>query len=1355
MFVDFFSLACYIYIVKIKEIQKENIMNSLKSRLLSLILALSIFVSCFSILAFADETDGGAEGGEDTTEKSPVVAFNRDFADGWTIFNGASNQNSEKGHKLFIDKESTADYGVNYFSRFEAVDTIASGDFPTLYDGTDGFVQMSLESIGYQHERHIFVEFDLMIDDLCNLGNILYFLTEGTGNERTNFTLLGIVNEKLRVFGSDKNEVPLTEGWHSIIIDFDYETVDDALEKFNVHITVDEETFTQEIRAAKYGKTAINNLRFGIQNITNAKTDPITDGQRQLSAERAGHSWCIDNLAIYCHTDRRLTEAELDAQGYGQLVDPNKAQSVIIDGVTAGKSTQDYLNESLCMKLGVEYALSNGVQTVLASDEGGAPAEYDGQIVVPLIPLLKYMGTGYYEHEDKKSFDISTGISATYLTIGRDIATVSGEVVTLTMAPGYYTNPKTGSKYVVIALDDVERLFPGYYVTYDAMGLIIIGAVDEILNREYHMSEMLTLMNRFIYNFVDPETVYELAEEKTNNFTHPYILGNQEDFDRMTAIYNGTDTREYDVDLKKYITAQVDRSFRLYELFSLGDPVLDENGDVELDGEGNVVYGDTHDAYHGLDWSCPDLQTLNYPHVENFGYDPYGGRQAESGTVTNWAYDIAFGYAVTGDIKLAQLTYEILVAVGEWNHWCPGHFLNCADAAKSYAIAFDWIYQGIAALESGEYDGLVYTPDGRPASEYYSNAYLEELLYKNGVRMGYLSSTRQHHGWPRYVIGAGGKYEEKDVWLYSTMGNNWNAVCTSGMWIASLALLGSDNVGQLGPTEGTAPVKETAAWLISDNLKGIANYGMGQYAPDGSYVESPGYWGYGTNSLYFGLMALWSCLGDDFGLLDAAGMDKTCYFACNVESSDYRQFAYHDSSEGSSVDSKSFYFVAEAMDDPVLAEIRKIHNNNGKGMNITDFFFYPYDNEDAAGDVTLPLDYYMEGIDAFTARSSWDKGALFAGIIAGDNSASHGQIDSGSFIYHNNGVIWITDLGADEYNIYNYFTTPDRYRYYRMNAEGNNVLALTSQPVDVPYGQKLQSAGDLTEWFSNEFGSYAIVDNTAVYGTYGTSVRRGMLLTNNRKTLVIQDEANFSSVETLYWCAHFNDKELDCNIVDGGRTMYLYQKDSRGNIIQTLRLSIVSRNAYEKFVVTSAGETPEDRLLKGDKGTVDYGWSTAMGALVSEKSREDYKRITVMARTNTVQMAVVIELITENDQPLGYSRLTPMNEWVPTEGIKTDDTEIKDEVRGFPNLSHIKTYMRNVRNIYSTSDAFTTKIDNYYYYLTYVYYIQVNFYPEDLIDYEEDLLEFEAKMAEYMQFVNTANVRVQGARNLALKLMGV
>ena len=92
-------------------------------------------------------------------------------------------------------------------------------------------------------------------------------------------------------------------------------------------------------------------------------------------------------------------------------------------------------------------------------------------ISVPLSLILDFIGYPFYEHGG--SYDITTGTSATYITIGRDTANVDGERIALTVAPGYLTNAN-GVSVPVIAAADFEAIFPGWNLMYDDMGLIVI-----------------------------------------------------------------------------------------------------------------------------------------------------------------------------------------------------------------------------------------------------------------------------------------------------------------------------------------------------------------------------------------------------------------------------------------------------------------------------------------------------------------------------------------------------------------------------------------------------------------------------------------------------------------------------------------------------------------------------------------------------------------------------------------------------------------------------------------------------------------------------------------------------------------
>ena len=225
----------------------------------------------------------------------------------------------------------------------------------------------------------------------------------------------------------------------------------------------------------------------------------------------------------------------------------------------------------------------------------------------------------------------------------------------------------------------------------------------------------------------------------------------------------------------------------------------------------------------------------------------------------------------------------------------------------------------------------------------------------------------------------------------------------------------------------------------------------------------------------------------------------------------------------------------------------------------------------------------MENIDGFTMRSGWERGSIFAGILGGENSiggGTHMQIDAGTFVYHNHGHLWFTDLGADSYNIKGGYFGNDRL--FRRNAEGNNTLFLPS----LPYGQTPGGISSITEWKSSDAASYAIIDTTAVYGDKAVKAARGMLLTADRKTWVLRDEAEFKEAEDACWVANFESAKIKCEIAGNGKSckmsyedgaainVHLYSDaDVRFEIISCYDFLLSGTRAFE-------GEYPRDKYSR-------------------------------------------------------------------------------------------------------------------------------------------------------------------------------
>lgn len=888
-----------------------------------------------------------------------------------------------------------------------------------------------------------------------------------------------------------------------------------------------------------------------------------------------------------------------------------------------------------------------------------------------------------------------------FFKVGAKSALADGSKVTLTAAPfisdgkvyipvealNAIASPNASAITTVngtscVALSDIGTAYSGFTGSVSNMKLICVSTSIKDIN-DYCNDSQVTLMKKFLFATIDASgnetTGFSVSD--IGNTTHPYILADQDRFDDLAEIYtkgnNGKTLTDDEQKQYDYITELLISAKSIYNTYAQVNAAGEYTG---MNTTVNLVR--EHQNYI---YQMPYSTT---GHTD--GYDPDGGRQGASADNNTRIMKLAFAYQITRDINYAKLAYQYAYYMGQWEHWGPSHYLNCADASFPYAIAYDWLYQAWTELAN---DGATYTTT---ASEQKTIdvGVIEEIIFTHSIVPAMYSASYEYgvnNGnsgslnlpWVSYKVGVGG-------YNVFTRDNNWSAVCTAGVIVSALAIAGKTNdvtgikvdttvngsysADTVWTTRGASDLysgkttyQDYATYLINHSLYSLCNRGLGQYVPDGSYVESNSYWEYGTNALYSLCAALTSATGSHYGVLDAWGMDTTAYFALNTMSSDGISFNYHDSNSTGALNTSMFMYLGNelSLNDKNLAAIRKnkMIGELGQAVSYYDVLFYVNDEytENASyGD----LQWYMQGIDGYAVRDSWntDEGTLYGAFLGGKNNITHGQVDSGSFVYYNKGTRYFCDLGTEDYNAAGFWSTKN---YYAMSAEGNNTVFIQpkrdgktfDQSTDVQsshvgkkisddytfttdfYGQGSTGGGNITATGSNANGAYAIMNNTSAYKysysysySYSTlgfkytnatntvtvdaasSAYRAMLLTNDRNTFVIQDEITFTEAQDATWVAHTLPNVEIALSVDG-KTAYLSDGKS------AIRVTLLDPD--NKGLTFRAANCTEDNFLLTN--TYKYNYSENNGGVAS-KDYSAYQMLIVEAKqTESLRMAVVIE----------------------------------------------------------------------------------------------------------------------------------
>ena len=475
-------------------------------------------------------------------------------------------------------------------------------------------------------------------------------------------------------------------------------------------------------------------------------------------------------------------------------------------------------------------------------------------------------------------------------------------------------------------------------------------------------------------------------------------------------------------------------------------------------------------------------------------------------------YHLGLAWRWTGDDKYAAKAVEVLLAVCDFADWNPSHFLDTAEMSHAVGLGYDWLFDYL----------------DEPTRER-----IRTRLVSLGLDPGLEVYADKSGWWPRSAY-------------------NWNQVCNGGLLAGALAIADEE--------------PERAARIVVAAVESLPR-ALASYAPDGVWDEGPGYWHYATSYVAYGLAALRTALGSDFGLAEFDGMADTAYFPIDLTGPTGLYLNFADVGERSERrPMPCMFWLARTYDDGAIADAEHavLAHEQANAEHVI-WYVPPSGRERPA----RPLDRRFGGrVEVAVMCSAWDDPeALFVGVKAGFNQVNHGNLDLGNFEIDALGVRWARDLGRDNYNLPGYWDGRrggKRWTYYRLAAESHSVPLVGGE------GQDPMARAKMLRFESTEDAAFAVVDLTNAYDGFSSMTHRGVALVGGRRAVLVQDEFEIGEACEVVW-GMTTDAEIDVGET-GVATLRLDGKELIARVLSPPDAT---------FLVESAEQEPPQARNKG------------------------------------------------------------------------------------------------------------------------------------------------------------------------------
>lgn len=471
---------------------------------------------------------------------------------------------------------------------------------------------------------------------------------------------------------------------------------------------------------------------------------------------------------------------------------------------------------------------------------------------------------------------------------------------------------------------------------------------------------------------------------------------------------------------------------------------------------------------------------------------------------------LGLAFKISGEEKYKDRLYDEMVAVANFKNWDEGQHLDVVECSYAFALAYDWLYHDWSEQQRDV---------------------IKTALMEKGMQV----SMDGYHG-----IGDSG---------WTKLESNWTMVCNGANIVCALALMDEE--------------PEFCAAFMEYALRSL-EYSVLRLEPEGAWDEGMGYWAYSIRYYVPAIDAMDSVLGTNFGYYDnIQGAGDTGAFQPYM-TGPTGNFNYHDAGEGIENASELFWFASRE-NQPGLNEYRMNLLNSNFENYFQAYDMIWYDPSLDGNDEELPLDKYYTGlVQTALLRSAWnDNAALWGGLHAGPNNVGHTNLDVGTFVLDALGQRWAVDLGMEDYARSGYFDmSGGRFVYYRTRGEGQNTVIVNPGEV---FDQDLAAEGQLVKFESKPRGGYAVIDISSTKTADIEQAYRGMMMTDDRQAIILQDEMTLNKPSEVYWFMH---TRAEIEIGMDGRSAILTQGGKQ------MHMQLVSADETLQFDVMKAEPLP-------------------------------------------------------------------------------------------------------------------------------------------------------------------------------------